>query len=116
MPVCPEVAGGLGVPRPPAEIVGGRVLTRAGDDVSSAFVAGAQHALEVVRRFDLRLALLKQRSPSCGSKEIYDGSFSGRLVAGEGLTAALLRANGVEVYDETQLDEVAARLQVLEAR
>lgn len=116
MPVCPEVAGGLGVPRPPAEIVGGRVLTRAGDDVSSAFVAGAQHALELVRRFELRLALLKQRSPSCGSKEIYDGSFSGRVMAGEGLTAALLRANGVEVYDETQLDEVAARLQVLEAR
>lgn len=115
VPVCPELSGGLGVPRPPAERVGLRVLTRDGRDVTSGFVAGAGHALETARRFELRLALLKKRSPSCGSGEIYDGTFSGRVVAGDGVTSELLRANGVEVFDETQLDALELRLEALEA-
>lgn len=114
VPVCPEMSGGLGVPRPPAERIGLRVVTREGGDVTEGFVAGAQQAVALVRRFDLKLALLKQRSPSCGSTEIYDGTFSGRVVAGEGVTAALLKANGVEIFDETQLAELAERLRTLD--
>lgn len=123
--LCPEVAGGLLTPRPPAEIVGGQgaqvldgrlpVLTIDGADVTSAFVAGAQQALALVHEHGIRLALLKARSPSCGNLENYDGSFSGVRVAGEGVTAALLRRAGVQVFNEQQLDEARQALQVLES-
>lgn len=124
VPLCPEVAGGLPTPRPPAEIPGGQgggvldgtqpVLTDAGDDVTAAFVAGAEAALALVRRHDLRVAVLKARSPSCGNTHNYDGSFSGHLVEGEGVTAALLRRAGVKVFNEQQLAEAAAELDRLE--
>ncbi|SHG38322.1 DUF523 domain-containing protein [Streptoalloteichus hindustanus] len=105
--VCPEMAGGLNTPRRPAEIVGGagadvlagraRVLDDAGEDVTAEFVAGAHHALEVVRRHGVDTAVLHDRSPSCGSESIYDGEFRGHTVPGEGVTAALLREQGVQV-------------------
>lgn len=124
VPLCPEVAGGLPTPRPPAEIPGGQgggvldgtlpVLTDAGDDVTAAFVAGAEAALALVRRHGLRVAVLKARSPSCGNTHNYDGSFGGRLVEGEGVTAALLRRAGVKVFNEQQLAEAAAELDRLE--
>lgn len=123
--LCPEVAGGLPTPRPPAEIAGGQgaqvldgrlpVLTIDGADVTSAFVAGAQQALALVHEHGIRLALLKARSPSCGNLENYDGSFSGVRVAGEGVTAALLRRAGVQVFNEQQLDEARQALQALES-
>jgi len=114
LPVCPEVAAGLPVPRPPAEIVGGggdavldgvaRVVTPAGVDVTAAFVVGAQRTLEAAYRLLERggrpIAVLKSHSPSCGSRQIYDGSFGGRLVPGMGVAAALLRRHGIAVYDE----------------
>jgi uncharacterized protein YbbK (DUF523 family) len=122
--LCPEVAGGLPTPRPPAEIAGGQgalvldgrlpVLTVDGADVTDAFVAGAQQALALVREHGIGLALLKARSPSCGNLENYDGSFSGVRVAGEGVTAALLKRAGVKVFNELQLDEAAAELARLE--
>lgn len=122
--LCPEVAGGLATPRPPAEIPGGQgaqvldgnlpVLTDSGKDVTSAFVAGAEIALQLVRQHGLRVAVLKARSPSCGNTHNYDGSFSGTLVEGEGVTAALLRRAGVRVFNETQLTEAAAELVRLE--
>lgn len=122
--VCPEVAGGLPTPRPPAEINGGQgaavldgrvpVLTVEGEDVTAAFVDGAEQALRLVREHDIRLALLKARSPSCGNLENYDGSFSGVRVPGEGVTAALLKRAGVKVFNEMQLDEAAAELARLE--
>lgn len=122
--LCPEVAGGLATPRPPAEIPGGQgaqvldgnlpVLTDSGEDVTSAFVAGAEIALQLVRQHGLRVAVLKARSPSCGNTHNYDGSFSGTLVEGEGVTAALLRRAGVRVFNETQLTEAAAELVRLE--
>lgn len=124
--VCPEVAGGLPTPRPPAEIPGGQgvqvleghaqVLTEAGEDVSAAFLAGAQLALALVQRQGIRLAVLKSRSPSCGNRETYDGSFSGRKVAGEGVTAALLRRAGVQVFNEHELAAALEALQALESR
>lgn len=125
VPLCPEVAGGLPTPRPPAEIPGGQgggvlegrlpVLTDAGEDVTAAFVAGAEIALRLVRQHGLRVAVLKARSPSCGNTHSYDGSFNGTLVEGEGVTAALLRRHGVRVFNEGQLAEAAAELARLEA-
>ena len=110
VPVCPEVAAGLPTPRPPAEIVGGtgddvlaeraRVVTRDGNDVTSAYVQGAYHALGVARAAGARAAVLKARSPSCGTGQVRDGTFGGGLVAGDGVTAALFRAHGIGVADE----------------
>lgn len=108
VPVCPEVAGGLPSPRPPAEIVGGdgddvldgqaRVVTVEGEDVTAAYLRGAECALATARRHGITTAILQQRSPSCGGACIYDGTHSGRLVAGQGVTAALLRRHGVTVW------------------
>lgn len=108
--VCPEVAGGLPTPRPPAEIRGLRVIAKTGADVTDAFRAGADVAVAMARDLGIRVAVLKSRSPSCGTGQIYDGSFSGRLVAGDGVTAAALQREGVEVFDETQLEEADAAL------
>lgn len=115
--VCPELAGDLPVPRPPAEIRAGSgadvlegkavIVTPDDEDVTAAFLRGAQIALALAQQHDVALAVLKQRSPSCGSREIYDGSFTGRRIAGEGATAALLRLHGIRVFDETQLSEAA---------
>lgn len=108
VPICPEVAGGLPTPRPPAEIVrqpgGARVLTATGEDCSEAFERGAQAALALARRMGCRHAVLTERSPSCGSTQVYDGGFAGRLIDGQGLTAALLRRHGVQVFSQHQLD------------
>ena len=108
--VCPELAGGLPVPRAPAERQGARVVTVQGEDVTAAFACGAQAALQLCQAHGIRLALLKEGSPSCGSQQIYDGTFAGQRVAGEGVTAALLRAHGIQVYAETQLAELALAL------
>ncbi|MDP2243711.1 DUF523 domain-containing protein [Pseudomonas sp.] len=122
--LCPEVAGGLPTPRPAAEIASGQgaqvldgrlsVRTINGEDVTAAFVAGAEQALALVRQHGIRLALLKARSPSCGNRENYDGSFSGVKVAGEGVTAAALRRAGVQVFNEEELLAAQAALRVLE--
>nr|WP_175801392.1 DUF523 domain-containing protein [Burkholderia anthina] len=127
VPVCPELAGGLSVPRPPAEIADGesgqRVLKGAarivdvhGTDVTAAFVDGAQTALALARAHDCRFAILADGSPSCGSRFIYDGSFAGRRHAGAGVTAALLREHGVEVFADTEIDALVARLARLAQR
>ncbi len=110
--VCPEVAGGLPVPRPPSEqLADGRVVTEAGVDVSDAFSRGAAEALRLVREHGIEIAVLKEGSPSCGSGFVYDGTFSRtRIDGGEGLTAQVLRAHGVRVFSELQWDAAAARL------
>lgn len=101
VPVCPEVAGGLPTPRPPAEIQpDGRVVTLDGADVTGFYARGAAHAVEVARAVGASEAVLKARSPSCGCHEVYDGSFSRRRLAGEGVTAAALRGAGVAVRSE----------------
>lgn len=112
--VCPEVDGGLGTPRPPAEIVGGdgadvlagraRVVASSGRDVTDAYLEGARVAVAAARRTGARAAILKARSPSCGRGAIYDGSFSRATRTGDGVTAALLAANGIEVFTEEQLE------------
>ena len=91
VPVCPETAGGLPIPREPSERKGGRVWSRSGTDVSAAYEKGAVTAAELARRFGCRKALLKERSPSCGSGAIYDGSFSHTVIPGDGTAAEKLR-------------------------
>ena len=111
IPVCPEILGGLPTPRPPAERVGDRVMNREGTDVTEAYRRGAEETLRLAELLGAHLALLKERSPSCGMGKIYDGSFQGRIVNGSGVTAELLTAHGVSVYGESRID---ALLNVLE--
>jgi uncharacterized protein YbbK (DUF523 family) len=125
VPFCPEVAGGLGVPREPAEIQGpggpavlegrARVVTVGGADVTAAFLGGAGAALERARGGGIRVAVLKEGSPSCGSGFVYDGSFAGRRRQGRGVTTALLEREGIRVFSELQLEAAAAFLAELEA-
>jgi len=107
IPVCPEEAGGLPTPRPPAEIVGGdgedvlngkaKVMTVDGRDVTDAYLKGAHHALQVAQAHGATQVILKARSPSCGCSDIYDGTFSGTLTSGDGVTTALLKRHGITV-------------------
>lgn len=106
LPVCPEVAGGLSVPREPSERSGVKIVSRSGEDVTAAFARGAETACLLCLRFGCRTALLKENSPSCGSGTIYDGSFSGTLTEGDGLTAEKLRAVGVKIIGETEAGEL----------
>ena len=103
IPVCPEQLGGLPTPRPPAERLDGRVVSKDGTDVTSAFVRGAEETLLLARTLGCKTAILKARSPSCGHGRIYDGSFTGALISGSGVTAELLAKNGVRVYTEDEL-------------
>jgi uncharacterized protein YbbK (DUF523 family) len=118
--VCPEVLGGLGTPRPPAEIihVDGRRRVRAnsGRDVTAEFERGAADALEQAVRHGARVAILKEGSPSCGSSYIYGGTFTGTRVDGEGVTAALLRQHGIRVFSERDLAAAAEYVNALERR
>ena len=107
IPVCPEVLGGLPTPRSPAERQpDGRVVNRAGEDVTDAYLEGAGRTLALALEAGCTLAVLKAKSPSCGCHEIYDGSFTGRLVPGQGVAARLLEESGIRVVDETELDSL----------
>ena len=103
VPVCPEVLGGLSVPREPVELSHGRAVSRSGTDRTEAIQAGAQRALALGLERGCRRAILKARSPSCGAGRLYDGTFSGRLVPGDGVLAALLKASGFAVVSEEEL-------------
>ncbi len=110
IPVCPEQMGGLPTPRRPVELAGesgaavlagaGKALTADGVDCSNEFIRGAWQLLTLTRSFPVKAAILKERSPSCGSSFIYDGSFSHTVIQGEGVAAALLRQHGIPVYSE----------------
>jgi uncharacterized protein YbbK (DUF523 family) len=103
VPVCPEQLGGLSTPRLPAEIIENRVLRRDGRDVTGEFKRGAQEALKVARLVGAKSAILKSKSPSCGAGKIYDGSFSGKLVDGDGVFAGLCKEEEIEVKTEEEL-------------
>lgn len=98
--VCPEILGGLSVPRLPCEIVRGRVIDAEGRDRSAEFRLGAERTLALASEHGVRVAILKERSPSCGVTQIYDGSFTGIIVPGRGITADLLMRHGLAVYSE----------------
>ena len=97
VPVCPEQLGGMPTPRPPCEINAGRVMDINGIDNTDCYLRGAQAVLEIARMYGVEEAWLQSRSPSCGSERIYDGTFSKTLVAGDGITAQLLKKNGIKV-------------------
>ena len=105
IPACPEFLGGLGTPRPPCEIVQGKVVNSNGQDVTQHFLLGAQAATEFALQQGCTAAILKSRSPSCGCGQIYDGTFSGVLVKGDGMWAAQLRQAGIALYSEENLPE-----------
>ena len=104
IPVCPETAGGLPTPRDPSERLGERVVSCRGADVTAQFKKGAEAALTLARRYGCTTALMKEHSPSCGSGLIYDGSFSGKLVKGDGCAAELLKAAGVSVVGKNMTE------------
>ncbi len=122
---CPEVAGGLPIPRPAAEIQAGdgaaviagiaRVATGEGSDVTRYFLSGARQALALCQRHDIEVAVLTESSPSCGSDRIYDGSFSRNAIAGSGVTSALLGQNGIRVFSQLDLDQALACLASLDS-
>ena len=104
IPFCPEVEGGLPVPRNPSEIINQNVKMSDGKDVTYEYNKGAKKALMLCLFLDIKIAILKENSPSCGVHEIYDGSFSHTLIKGEGITAKMLKENGIEVYSENEID------------
>lgn len=103
IPFCPECMGGLPTPRPPAELVGDRIINKEGVDVTAGYQKGATEALRLCRLLHCDCAILKEKSPSCGHGQIYDGTFSCTLTTGDGITAALLLANDIPVYGESQV-------------
>ena len=107
IPVCPEQLGGLPTPRTPAERQGDRVITRDGRDVTNAYLRGAQEALKLATLFGCDTAILKARSPSCGAHGIYDGSFTGTVIPGSGVTAELLEASGIRIITEEELERLS---------
>ena len=104
IPVCPEIYGGLPTPRVPSERIGDKVMMKDGNDVTENYKRGAMEALELCRIYNIKTAILKERSPSCGKGEIYDGTFSGTLTERDGVTAELLIANGIRVLGESEIN------------
>jgi len=113
IPICPEQLGGLKTPRIPQEIQNGtgeevldgksRVKNRAGEDVTMQFIRGAEEALKIARQYNIKEFIGKSKSPSCGCGLIYDGSFSGKLIKGDGITVALFKRNGIKIISEDNL-------------
>ncbi len=106
IPICPEVDGGLPTPRIPSEILENRVINKIGEDVTKEFQNGANIALNLAKKYNIKIAILKSNSPSCSNSLIYDGTFSKRLVKGMGITAKLLVDNGIKVFNENEIDSI----------
>ena len=122
--ICPEVSAGLPVPRPPCEIVGGdgrdvlvgaaKVISHTGIERTEAFILGANNALNLVKKHNIKIAILKSKSPSCGNTSIYDGTYSGKVKEGSGITAALLQENGIRVFNESEIDSAVQYLSTID--
>lgn len=110
IPICPEQLGGLSTPRCPCEIQGNKVMSKEGKDCTREFQKGAEKSLKLAKQWNIKTALLKAKSPSCGFGQIYDGSFSKKLITGNGLTAALLEKEGIQIFCETELDKFLKKL------
>lgn len=102
--ICPEVMGGLTIPRDPSEISGNKVINNKMKDVTFEYNKGAEIALELAIKNNCKKALLKEKSPSCGVNYIYDGTFSGNIICGMGITTKLLVSNNIDVYSENEID------------
>lgn len=103
IPVCPEQLGGLSTPREPAEKRGGKFFTKSGKDVTKNYIKGANEVLKIAKLFNVKEAILKQKSPACGCGEIYDGSFRNRLIKGDGIVAKVLKKHKIKVITEKDL-------------
>jgi len=103
IPVCPELLGGLPTPRIPAEIKNNEVITRNGKNITEIYIKGAEEGLKIAKMVKAKIAILKARSPSCGYGQIYDGSFSNKLVKGNGVFASILESNGIKIKTEENL-------------
>lgn len=106
IPVCPEILGGLATPRSPAEIRGEKVVNKLGQDVTREYERGARETLKIAKLLNIKRAILKENSPSCGLGSVYDGSFKGKLRAGNGRTVDLLLANNIKIYGESNLERI----------
>jgi len=106
IPVCPEQLGGLPTPRPPVELVNTRAVTQTGDDFTEQFIKGAEETVKLAKTLNCTHAVLKSRSPSCGRGSVYDGTFSGKLTDGNGITAEKLQHAGITVLSEDDLSEL----------
>jgi len=104
--VCPEQAGGLPTPRDPAERQQDKIITVNGQDVTQEFEQGAQFALKLCQQHNIKIALLKAKSPSCGNQQIYNGKFNNTLVSGQGMTADLLSKHHIKVYSELEIEQL----------
>lgn len=104
--VCPEMDGGLSCPRNPSEIIKDKVVSNKGIDVTAEYNLGASRSLEMVKKYNIKYAVLKEKSPSCGVHQIYDGTFSGTKIPGMGVTTKLLVEAGVMVFSENEIDEL----------
>lgn len=113
--ICPECLGQLSIPRPPVEIINGngqdvlagaaKIMSKLEEDLTVNFIVGAEKLLTIAEQYGIKAAILKERSPSCGVHQIYDGTFSGRKIVGEGVAAALLRQHGIKLYSEEDVTE-----------
>lgn len=106
IPVCPECFGGLPIPRVPSEIRDGKVYSKTGEDLTEAFLSGAEQTLYIAKEANAPCAVLKENSPSCGFGKIYDGTFSGNKIDGNGITAQLLYDNEIQVFGESQVKKL----------
>lgn len=100
IPVCPEQLGGLPTPRQSVELVNGRAVDKCGCDMTEQFLKGAEEVDKISRLFEVKVAILKSNSPSCGCGQVYDGTFSGQLTSGDGMTARLLKKSDIKIYNE----------------
>lgn len=108
--ICPEVEGGLKIPRDPSEIIGSNVISNKGKNVTYEYTKGAQIALNKAKLNNIKYALLKSKSPSCGKGLVYDGTFSSKLIEGNGIACKLLLDNNIEVFTENEIDELIKRI------
>lgn len=110
--ICPEQEGGLPTPRDPAERQQDKVITITGQDVTQEFDIGAQKALDLCQQHDIKIALLKANSPSCGNQQIYNGQFNNTLIVGQGMTAELLSKHGIKVYSELEIEQLIQAIKI----
>ncbi len=113
IPICPEVFGGLPTPRPDSQRQGDKIIARTGADVTAEYTKGAVEAVRLAKENDVAFCIMKQKSPSCGSKLIYDGTFTGTKIPGQGLAVEMLRNAGVKVFADEEIEEAEAYLETL---
>lgn len=106
IPICPEQIGGLSTPRLPAEIIGNKVIDIEGNDVTANFKTGANSVLKLCQDLDVKVAIMKERSPSCGVSKIYDGTYNSNVIDGSGVTTKLLKDNGLVVFSENEIERI----------